>query len=126
MESRMTKRLTKDLEGIQKHYKDVFLVELPNSDIKLWHVTFKGAPSTIYEGETFKLQFKFTPEYVSHSPRLREKIFDIFLLFSQLSLPKSSSLGSPLITSTSTLMGSSASQFFMTSGVLPSLFLQSA
>ena len=54
MESRMTKRLSKDLEGIQKHYKDTFLVELPTSDMKLWHVTFKGADATVFAGETYK------------------------------------------------------------------------
>lgn len=54
MESRMTKRLTKDLESIQKNYKDVFQVELPTNDIKLWHVSFEGALSTIYAGEKFK------------------------------------------------------------------------
>ncbi len=59
MESRMAKRLTKDLESIQKNYKDVFQVELPTNDIKLWHVSFDGALSTIYTGERFKLNFDF-------------------------------------------------------------------
>lgn len=53
----MTKRLTKDLEAIQKNYKDVFQVDLPTNDIKLWHVSFEGAASTIYAGEKFKFLF---------------------------------------------------------------------
>lgn len=50
----MSKRLTKDLESIQKNYKDVFTVELPTNDLKLWHVSFQGAQGTIYEGEKYK------------------------------------------------------------------------
>lgn len=50
----MTKRLTKDLESLQKNYKDVFTVTLPNSDLKVWHIEFSGAKGSIYEGENFK------------------------------------------------------------------------
>ena len=66
----MTKRLTKDLESIQKNYKDVFQVELPTNDIKLWHVIFEGALSTIYSNEKFKLQFKFSADYPIESPEV--------------------------------------------------------
>ena len=50
----MTKRLTKDLESIQKNYKDIFTVTLPNDDLKTWHITFQGAKESIYAGEEFK------------------------------------------------------------------------
>ena len=50
----MTKRLQKDLEAIQKNYKDQFEVTLPTNDLKLWYVTFKGAEGTLYEGEKYK------------------------------------------------------------------------
>ncbi len=53
MQSRMSKRLTKDLEAIQKNHKDIFTVTLPNDDIKLWHVSFIGAKESIYAGEKF-------------------------------------------------------------------------
>lgn len=67
----MTKRLTKDLETIQKNFKDIFKVDLPSKDdLKIWQVSFKGAPKTIYEGETYKLQFKFSPEYPIESPEV--------------------------------------------------------
>ena len=56
MESRMSKRLTKDLEAIQKNYKDTFTVELPKGDLKLWHVSFSGAASTLYASEKFKFK----------------------------------------------------------------------
>jgi len=53
MESRMSKRLTKDLESIQKNYKEIFTVNLPNGDLKLWHIAFQGATGSIYAGEKF-------------------------------------------------------------------------
>jgi len=70
MESRMTKRLGKDLEAMQKNYKDVFKVDLPNSDLKIWHISFIGAAETIYTSETFKLQFKFSNDYPIESPEV--------------------------------------------------------
>lgn len=54
MESRMTKRLQKDLETIQKNYKESFIVELPNNDLKIWFIYFTGPKTTVYEGEQFK------------------------------------------------------------------------
>lgn len=53
----MTKRLTKDFESIQKNYKDVFTVELPNNDLKTWFVYFTGAKDSIYAGEQFKYYY---------------------------------------------------------------------
>jgi len=49
----MSKRLTKDLESIQKNYKDTFTVALPNGDLKLWHISFVGASGSVYSGEKF-------------------------------------------------------------------------
>jgi len=54
MESRMSKRLTKDLESIQKNYKDIFTVALPNGDLKMWHISFQGATGSVYAGEKFR------------------------------------------------------------------------
>eukprot|EP00825_Cyclidium_porcatum_P048250 TRINITY_DN8050_c0_g1_i1.p1 TRINITY_DN8050_c0_g1~~TRINITY_DN8050_c0_g1_i1.p1 ORF type:complete len:171 (-),score=32.32 TRINITY_DN8050_c0_g1_i1:451-963(-) len=70
MEARMTKRLQKDLEAMQKNYKEQFVVTLPNNDLKTWHIAFKGAKGTLYDGEQFKLQFKFSPEYPIESPEV--------------------------------------------------------
>lgn len=33
----------------------------------------KGAPSTLYDGEKFLLQFKFGPKYPFESPEVRYK-----------------------------------------------------
>ena len=70
MESRMSKRLTKDLESIQKNYKETFTVALPNGDLKLWHISFVGATGSVYAGEKFTLQFKFSPEYPIEAPEV--------------------------------------------------------
>ena len=56
----MSKRLTKDLEGIQKNYRDIFTVETPNGDLKLWHVSFSGVSDSVYAKEKFKFKFVFT------------------------------------------------------------------
>lgn len=60
---RMVKRLQKEMEFMQKN-ADVFRVFLPTNDLRLWHVDFRGAKGTIYDGEAFRLQFVFSQEYV--------------------------------------------------------------
>jgi ubiquitin-conjugating enzyme E2 W len=53
MEKRFVNRLTRDLQTMEKNYKDQFPVIRPNDDLKVWHVTLYGAKGTIYEGEKF-------------------------------------------------------------------------
>lgn len=60
---RMVKRLQKELEFMQKN-PDVFRVMLPNNDLRVWLVDFRGAKGTVYEGEGYRLQFVFSQEYV--------------------------------------------------------------
>lgn len=48
MEGRMTKRLQKDLEAMQKNYKDQFIVTLPKNEIKEWNVEFTAAQGTVF------------------------------------------------------------------------------
>lgn len=96
MAQRMSKRLQKEFEAIQKNTHDMKVV-LPNNDLTLWHVNFMGAKGTLYEGENFTIQLRFTNDYV----RLATP--------SPSSPPKSSSSGTCPSTSTSTPTGSSAS-----------------
>lgn len=35
-----------------------------------WHVTLVGAPGTIYEGEQYKLCFRFTKDYPMEAPEV--------------------------------------------------------
>jgi len=41
-----------------------------HSDLHTWQVRLTGAPGTLYEGEHFKLQFKFSPKYPFDSPEV--------------------------------------------------------
>jgi ubiquitin-conjugating enzyme E2 W len=59
MSSRMSKRLQKEYEAIQKNNLDM-KVNLPNNDLTLWHLSFAGAKNTLYEGENFTIQLRFT------------------------------------------------------------------
>lgn len=47
MAQRMSKRLQKEFEAIQKNAHEM-KVQLPNNDLTLWHVTFQGAKGTLY------------------------------------------------------------------------------
>ena len=62
---RMTKRCQRDLQMIIKHDSDTFCAELVNGNLDHWNVSFTGAKETVYDGEFFKLRFKFTSQYVN-------------------------------------------------------------
>jgi len=47
MAQRMTKRLQKEFESIQKSSTDMKVI-LPTNDLTLWHVDFAGAKGTLY------------------------------------------------------------------------------
>jgi ubiquitin-protein ligase len=47
MAQRMSKRLQKEYEAIQKSNQDLKVL-LPNNDLSLWHVNFLGAKGTLY------------------------------------------------------------------------------
>jgi ubiquitin-conjugating enzyme E2 W len=67
MAQRMSKRLQKEYEAIMKNSQEMKVI-LPNNDLSLWHVQFLGAKGTLYEGESFSLQLRFTNEYVLADP----------------------------------------------------------
>jgi ubiquitin-protein ligase len=45
----MAKRLQKEYESILKN-NDTFTVQLVNNDLRIWLVSFEGAPKTIFAG----------------------------------------------------------------------------
>ncbi len=49
MAGRMTKRLQKEFEAIQKTNLDL-KASLPTEDLKHWNINFNGAKGTLYEG----------------------------------------------------------------------------
>lgn len=62
--ARCQKRLQKELEDLQK-FTDTLKVEVDSKNSSLWRISFKGAENTLYTGEEFCLQFKFSGEYVN-------------------------------------------------------------
>ncbi len=62
-QARSQKRLQKELEDLKK-FEDTFKVQVDSKNFTHWKVSFKGAESTIFAGEEFTLQFKFSNEYV--------------------------------------------------------------
>ena len=69
MQSRMAKRLQKEYESLSKN-NETFQAELVNNDLKTWVVSFEGAKETIYSGEKFKLQLRFSDQYPIESPEV--------------------------------------------------------
>jgi ubiquitin-protein ligase len=61
--ARCNKRLQKELEDLKK-YEETLKVETDPKNFCIWKVSFKGAEKTLYTGEEFTLQFKFSNEYV--------------------------------------------------------------
>lgn len=61
--ARCHKRLQKELEDLKK-YEETLKAEVDQKNFSLWKVSFKGAEKTVYAGEEFTLQFKFSNEYV--------------------------------------------------------------
>jgi hypothetical protein len=63
MAQRMSKRLQKEFEQIQKNSLEMKAI-LPNNDLTFWNLSFMGAKGTLYEGESFVLQLRFSNDYV--------------------------------------------------------------
>ncbi|KAG1148411.1 hypothetical protein G6F37_000417 [Rhizopus arrhizus] len=62
-----TKWLTKELRELHKNPPEGVVVEEADNFLK-WKLCLTGAPGTIYEGEQFKLEFRFTPQYPLEAP----------------------------------------------------------
>ncbi|KAI8349668.1 ubiquitin-conjugating enzyme/RWD-like protein [Blakeslea trispora] len=67
MSSIYTKRLTKELKDLSKNPPEGVEVEEADN-FKKWKLRLRGATGTIYEGEEFKLEFRFTPQYPLEAP----------------------------------------------------------
>jgi ubiquitin-conjugating enzyme E2 W len=52
----------------EKTAEDGLTLEIKSEDV--WHVTFVGAPATVYAGEQYTLRIRFTPEYPFDSPEV--------------------------------------------------------
>jgi len=69
MSTHYSKRLQRELSDLQKNPPPgVILDEVTN--LQRWSLTIVGAGGTIYEKETFKLQFTFPTQYPLESPEV--------------------------------------------------------
>ena len=63
MQGKRLNRLNKELADLKTF--PIFTVKVEDNNPRIWYVSFKGAENTLYAGENFTLQFKFSNEYVS-------------------------------------------------------------
>ena len=64
MQGRKLNRLKKELTDLKSF--PTFSVKVDDNNEKIWYISFKGAENTLYAGENFTLQFKFSDEYVRY------------------------------------------------------------
>ena len=62
MQSKRLNRLNKELTDLKSF--PTFSVKVNDNNQRIWYISFKGAENTLYAGENFTLQFKFSNEYV--------------------------------------------------------------
>ncbi|KAI8369542.1 ubiquitin-conjugating enzyme/RWD-like protein [Radiomyces spectabilis] len=63
------KRLTRELRDLQQNAPVGVTVEEADDFVR-WRLRIQGAPKTLYEGEEFKLEFRFTPSYPMEAPEV--------------------------------------------------------
>ncbi|KYQ92043.1 Rab GTPase [Tieghemostelium lacteum] len=66
---RYAKRLQKELQEIQKSPPHGIMIEEANN-LDRWVVQITGTENTLYNGEKFRLQFRFNSEYPLESPEV--------------------------------------------------------
>ena len=58
---------------MENNYKDLLKLQVIDEEKLIWHVTFEGAQGSLYQGEVFTLQFRFTDQYPFESPEVMFK-----------------------------------------------------
>ena len=64
-------RLKREAEDIYNNFKDVLTLEIKDHEKCIWHITFVGAEGSVYAGEKYTLQFRFTDQYPFESPEVQ-------------------------------------------------------
>ena len=64
-------RLQREAQDIFNNYQDQLRLEIKDHANHIWHVSFEGAPGSLYQGESFTLQFKFLDNYPFESPEVK-------------------------------------------------------
>ncbi|PAV60357.1 hypothetical protein WR25_07831 [Diploscapter pachys] len=67
-----SRRLMKELQQLSTEPPTGIICskDIASDDLKQWRVEVVGAPGTLYEGERFTLQFRFSPQYPFSSPEV--------------------------------------------------------
>ncbi|CAH7685816.1 ubiquitin-conjugating enzyme 16 [Phakopsora pachyrhizi] len=65
-----TKRLSKELAELQKGGCPFGCSLVQADDLTEWKIKMAGPPETVYDGETFLLRFRFSPQYPIESPEV--------------------------------------------------------
>ena len=71
-------RLNKELADLKNF--PAFSVRVDENNSRIWYISFKGAENTLYAGEDFTLQFKFSNEYVSIQYIISISIFSLLIV----------------------------------------------
>ena len=64
-------RLNKEKQELENSYADTFKLKEVDLEKLIWHITFKGAESSLYAREEFTLQFRFLDNYPFVSPEVK-------------------------------------------------------
>ncbi|OAJ44261.1 hypothetical protein, variant [Batrachochytrium dendrobatidis JEL423] len=65
-----SKRLVKELRDLKTKAPVGISIKDPEDSLTCWYISIDGAPGTLYEGEVFTLQFKFSKNYPLESPEV--------------------------------------------------------
>ena len=64
-------RLLKEQKVIYEQHQDVLELNVIDEIKRIWHMKFKGAPGTLYDGEVFTLHFRFDDRYPFEAPEVK-------------------------------------------------------
>ena len=63
-------RLRREKTDIDENFKEMLKLTVYDADKCIWHIIFEGAADSVYQGEVFTLQFRFTDDYPFESPEV--------------------------------------------------------
>ena len=56
----LVQRLRREIQDIENNFADTLKLKVVDEEKMIWHVTFEGAANSVYSGEVYTLQFRFT------------------------------------------------------------------
>ena len=68
--AQLVQRLRREKEDIENNYANMLKLLVKDAEKNIWHIDFEGADGSLYQGEKFTLQFRFTDQYPFDSPEV--------------------------------------------------------